>query len=1116
MDSHHESVSQTFSFFQGSETSRDFSTWYESSAGPTPSAPTDLDALGDHSIEELFEIYETLSLLHRVWPQDPSGQHIGPYELVREIGRGGMGTVWEAIQNEPIHRRLAIKFIHSEALNPKLIQRFNDERQLLANMNHANIARIVDAGETDTGQLYYVMELVAGRDLIAHCNENNLNIEQRLQIFLTVCDAIQHAHQKGIIHRDIKPSNVLVGLDHDHPVAKVIDFGLAKLLENEDSLAGLKSAPTLDNHHSQAGVAIGSLWYMSPEHTGRTDESVDIRSDVFSLGVLLFELLTGQVWLDKQEFSTASEVLDAICSRNAESPSQSILKLGKPDRQQLETQLRSSFSSIQRKLESDLDWIVLKALQQEPSQRYASVSELKSDIKRFLDNRAVEAHPKSVAYEYRKLVQRNPLATLTMVGLAALTFTSLVLLCWGLVRASNAEKIATTRLDQTRKSSQILADVFTDLNVDAIENANRPLKVLIAERLVQASNNIRSLDDKESSIELQNRLAGTLNSLGFFEEAITICEEAYQEATREFGMSSELTRNTGETYSKALALAGQFRQADEILKPILDYCVAEFGWLAPETLRLQFVQAKQLAEGFETEKAKELFQQVIAGMETTHGPDDFRTQQAMFGLATVYLIEREGEQVIPLLTRYYDSCQRSLRPGHPKIIEALYSLAWAYCQIPAQHKEALKPAKLAYDTAKREFGDQHPLVFEAQIFVAISEFVQGRTPDAIKTIRSVSDSCSRTLGDQHPKTLASRRVLARFLNDSGQAGDATEILDLIRGEMQNMDVKQAVAIDTLTELATSFTKVGEFEKARQTLKTCLQTPEKIDHQQRWVLTNEMAENYFEEQRFEEAVVWFRKAYDGANRDLDPASFFVTIATVDLAKGLGCDQKTGHAIQLLETYQEEIENLPGVNRVQKMIVAAQLGIVLAQHGDAERGVPLMESIANSPIRLREWNYLVRELRKGYAQLNQPEKIRESIEQQLDMMPDFRNKPGLIYKAGFVLNLGIDMLKLRQNELASELLTQSQELYATHQPDSWEFWYASLLVEASKIDGESEWDWETLRKASEAVGSTLSARTPLDFTRAQWAIQEIGWRLNQSQSEYATSWTEVESTFPGLAD
>jgi serine/threonine protein kinase/tetratricopeptide (TPR) repeat protein len=330
------------------------------------------------------------------------GTLIGPYKLLEKIGEGGMGVVYMADQQSPVRRRVAVKIIKAGMDTAQVIARFEAERQALAIMDHTSIARVFDAGATNSGHPYFVMELVRGIPITDYCDQNNLPIRQRLELFVQVCGAVQHAHQKGIIHRDIKPSNVLVSVNDGRAVTKIIDFGVAKATNQQ------LTERTLFTAFAQM---VGTPLYMSPEQADMTSVDIDTRSDIYSLGVLLYELLTGTTPFDPQRLrqSAFDEVRRIIREEEPPKPSLRISTLGDA-RSVTAAHRQVDFHGLDQLVQGDLDWIVTKSLEKDRSRRYETANDFAADIWRHLGNEPVEACPPSNAYRLRKFVRRNRVA----------------------------------------------------------------------------------------------------------------------------------------------------------------------------------------------------------------------------------------------------------------------------------------------------------------------------------------------------------------------------------------------------------------------------------------------------------------------------------------------------------------------------------------------------------------------------------------------------------------------------------------------------------------------------------------------------------------------------------
>jgi serine/threonine protein kinase/WD40 repeat protein len=424
------------------------------------------------------------------------GMHIGPYKLLERIGEGGMGTVWMAEQTEPIQRRVAVKVVKEGMDTRQVLARFEAERQALALMEHPNIARVLDAGKTLSGRPFFAMELVKGKPITAYCDEKRLPVRERLELFGDVCRAVQHAHQKGIIHRDLKPSNVLVAPYDGKPVVKVIDFGVAKA-----------TGPRLTDKtlFTGFGALVGTPEYMSPEQAEVNNQDIDTRSDIYSLGVLLYELLTGSTPLTRQRVKEAAllEVLRVI--RDEEPPKPSTrLSESKDSLPSISAQRRTEPARLTKLVRGELEWIVMKALEKDRNRRYETANGLAMDVQRYLADEAVLACPPSATYRLWKFVRRNKvvLATTALVTVSLVAGT--VISLWQAIRATEAEGKALTSLQAETEARNATREQL-QLTQAAEEEARKRL--------------YHSLVDQAKARRLSQRMGQRFDTLATLREA---------------------------------------------------------------------------------------------------------------------------------------------------------------------------------------------------------------------------------------------------------------------------------------------------------------------------------------------------------------------------------------------------------------------------------------------------------------------------------------------------------------------------------------------------------------------------------------------------------------------
>jgi serine/threonine protein kinase/tetratricopeptide (TPR) repeat protein len=558
------------------------------------------------------------------------GTFIGTYKLIEQIGEGDMSTVWMAQQTEPVKRLVALTLIKAGMDSKQVIARFDAERQALALMGHPHIARVLDAGTTGAGRPYFLMDLVKGVPVTKYCDEHRLTPRQRLELFVPVCQAIQHAHQKGIIHRDLKASNVLLAPYDGKPVVKEIDIGVAK--STGQQLTDLTLVTGF-------GAVVGTLEYMSPEQAELNNHDIDTRSDIYALGVLLYELLTGSPPFSRQELETAGmlEMLRVIRDQEPTRPSVKLsMAEGLPA---LAANRGTGPAELTKSLRGELDWVMMKALEKDRVGRYETASAFAADAQRYLADQPVQACPPSPGYRLRKFVWRNrwlvlaaSLAILTMVtGMAGTT--------WGMLRAEQARRdavaaqaaeseraagerrareVAQTRLAQVEKGTEILAAVFRDVDPIAADNAGLTFRELLCRRLGEAAQQLEgeALGETLVVARLQLVLGISLRELGHFDHAEIVFVKACRTRERLLGAAHFEAVATQHDLALLYREQGKYASSEALCKEVLAARTARLGADHPDTLKSQYSLSRVYRSSIP------LLEETLRLTKAIFGPDD--------------------------------------------------------------------------------------------------------------------------------------------------------------------------------------------------------------------------------------------------------------------------------------------------------------------------------------------------------------------------------------------------------------------------------------------------------------------------------------------------------------
>ncbi len=479
---------------------------------------------------------------------------IGPYRVLEVLGQGGVGNVYLVQQREPFRRKAALKLIKLGMDTREVLVRFAQERQMLASMNHPNIAKVFDAGQTDTGRPYFVMEYVPGEPITDYCDRHRLSVRERLELFVTVCRAIQHAHQRGILHRDVKPSNILVMSQDGRHVPMVIDFGLAKILRTEPASANLLT---------RDGQFLGTPRYMSPEQIELPSDEIDTRADVYSLGVVLFELIVGEPPYERHVTDGGlPKLLRSIREEDSTRPSTRLTQHRK-DGAEIAAKRRTDRAALLAQVRGDLDWIALKVLERDRDRRYSSAAELASDIERYLRREPISARPPSASYRAERFVRRNPLAVSALLAaVLALVLGSGLSLYW-FWRANNLRepKVALMQMCEDIRTDVADAHLWFEEIIanDPSQDLERDVLVPLERAAARVANALEgSTPSKEQPAAREPAMAEQLGRLrGEIDHFLAVTMERWHTKEGAGRIGGELDQQYDAIYKVMLAICGQ-------------------------------------------------------------------------------------------------------------------------------------------------------------------------------------------------------------------------------------------------------------------------------------------------------------------------------------------------------------------------------------------------------------------------------------------------------------------------------------------------------------------------------------------------------------------------------
>ncbi len=828
------------------------------------------------------------------------GMRVGHYKLLQQIGEGGMGVVYMAEQEQPVRRKVALKIIKPGMDSAQVIARFEAERQALAMMDHPNIAKVLDAGTTESGRPYFVMELVYGVPITKFCDDSQLTPQQRLELFVPICQAIQHAHQKGIIHRDIKPSNVLVTMHDDKPVPKVIDFGVAKAIEQRLTEKSLFTA---------FGTVVGTLEYMSPEQAEMNAFGVDTRSDVYSLGVLLYELLTGTTPLERKRLREAAytEVLRLIKEVEPQRPSVRLSSSG--DLPKIAAARKTEPGRLSKLVRGEIDWIVMKCLEKDRSRRYDTASGLARDVERYLSDEPVEACPPSVRYRLSKFARkyRKPLAVAASFALilVAAAVLSCLLAVWAMTaertaanerdhalqaedetgrerdRALKAEKVtglerdkAIAERERADKQAEITRAVndflqrdlllqsspFVQMGAMAHVDPDLKLRTVLDRAALQLGEKFRTQPLVEAA--LRHTIGMSYMGIGNYTAAQDHLEKSVQLFREHRGLEDADSIDAMETLGVLYRVQRKVNQAEAVVAQCLEARRKVNGEKHPATLETMVQLGGVYLYQAKFSQAEKLVKQVLAESKGVLGEDQVLHVQSL--LAVIYRDLGKQEEAEALLVKTIEAKKRKWGERDLSLLGDMNNLATVY-KNRRKYREAEALFTKCLEASRKHLTEKHPDTLWTTYRMAQLYDVQGKYDQAEDLYKLALEGQSSVLGNDAQNTERTRLELWDLYSRREKPSQADALMKTELDAIRQKEGPESKALgNRLAYYGQRLLQFGRAPAAEPVLRECLAIREKKQHDE-WSTFNAksmLGESLLGQKKYSDAGPLLLQGYEG--------------------------------------------------------------------------------------------------------------------------------------------------------------------------------------------------------------------------------------------------------------